>query len=223
VHGPSTIALSVPEVGLEVRRRFLELASDAGAFCVASFVDAEIRAATEQGMLETLDLLALNESEAEVLAGCSFSPSAPREFVEKCRTLTESRYPGLKVVASVGKHGAYAFEDGNFGFCPSLTVPVASTAGAGDALLGGVISALAAGLPFLGSNLKTESWSDAPLSTALEFGVLLASYKVGSPHTIHPNISLRNLLKFAEDNGVTLSRMVSQRIVDSRQSSLASR
>lgn len=222
VHGRSAIALSVPEVPLAVRREFLKLARDAGAFRVASFVDAEIAAARELGMFEMLDLLALNESEAEAFTGCRFSPSAPDEFVRKCHSLTDRVYRRLKIVVTAGKQGAFAFAEGQYNFCSAPEVPVVSTAGAGDALLGGVLSALATGLPFLRSAPIRQSVSDAPLSTALEFGVLLASYKVSSPHTIHPLASLDTLLKFGRDIGIGFSPDITQRVVESPRSAPAS-
>lgn len=202
LHGRSVIALAAPEVPLAARHVFLKLASASGAYRVASFVEAEIVEAQQLSMFEALDLLALNESEAHVMTGCPLLAQAPQPFLERCLSLTQNEYPGLKIVVSAGKHGAYAFADSCVNFCPAPHVPVASTAGAGDALLGGVISALAAGMPLVKPGPMRRSWNDGPLTTALEFGVLLASYKVGSTHTIQPNATLDNLLAFAENVGV---------------------
>src|SRR5258708_31928907 len=55
--GRRTIALAAPEVPLEARRRFLELATTAGAFRAASFVSAEILAMRDSGMFELLDFV----------------------------------------------------------------------------------------------------------------------------------------------------------------------
>jgi sugar/nucleoside kinase (ribokinase family) len=207
VNGPSTIALSVPEAPLAVRRDFLELASRAGAFRAASFVDAEIATARQLSMFEMLDLLALNESEAEAFTGCHFTTSPNSEFVRRCRSLTEET-GGMKIIVTAGEQGAFAFSDGCYNFCPVPSVPVVSTAGAGDALLGGVLSALAAGLPLIRSGPTLKQLSDAPIRTALEFGVLLGSYKVTSPHSIHHSASLDNILKFGAENGIHLSNDV---------------
>ena len=222
MHGASTIALSVPEVPLAVRREFLKLASDAGAFRAASFVEAEIAAARELGMFEMLDLLALNQSEAEALTGCCFSPLSPDEFVKRCQSLAEDVYPNLKIVVTAGNRGAYAFAKDCHNFCPAPVVPVVSTAGAGDALLGGVLSALAAGLPFLRSGAARQGASDATLGTALEFGVLLGSYKVSSPHTIHPLASMDTLLEFGRETGLAFSSDLTQRVVASPGSAVVS-
>ncbi|MGA7906534.1 MAG: PfkB family carbohydrate kinase [Candidatus Sulfotelmatobacter sp.] len=221
VHGRSTIALSVPEVPLTVRREFLKLAGDAGAFRAASFVDAEIATARELGMFEMLDLLALNESEAEALTGCHFSSAASGEFLKNCQSLTDGASCNRRIVVSAGKQGAFAFAEGRYNFCPAPAVPVVSTAGAGDALLGGVLSAMAAGVPFLRSGPVRRSLSDGPLTSALELGVLLASYKVTSAHTIHPLASLDSLLKFGEDQGIEFSTDITQRVVEASRCILA--
>jgi len=215
MHGANTIALSVPEVSLAVRREFLKLASDAGAFRAASFVEAEIAAARELGMFEMLDLLALNQSEAEALTGCRLSQPSLDEFVKRCRSLAEGVYPNLKIVVTAGKGGAYAFAKDCYNFCPAPVVPVVSTAGAGDALLGGVLSALATGLPFLQRGRVRQGARDVPIMTALDFGVLLASYKVSSPETIHPLASLDTLLKFGRESGLAFSPDLTQRVVAS--------
>jgi sugar/nucleoside kinase (ribokinase family) len=222
MNGGSTIALSVPEVPLAVRREFLKLATDAGAFRAASFVDAEIGPARELGMFEMLDLVALNESEAEAFTGCRLSPPAFDEFVKKCQSLTEGSYPGLRIVVTAGRQGAFAFAEGQYNFCPAPEVPVVSTAGAGDALLGGVLSALAAGVPFLRSGPVRRSLNEGLLTSALELGVLLGSYKVSSPHTIHPSASLDNLLKFGADRGIEFSSELTTRMVESSRPVLAS-
>jgi len=222
MNGRSTIALSVPEVRLAVRREFLKLATDAGAFRAASFVDAEIGPARELGMFEMLDLVALNESEAEAFTGCRLSPPAFDEFVKQCQSLTEGSYPGLRIVVTAGRQGAFAFAEGQYNFCPAPEVPVVSTAGAGDALLGGVLSALAAGVPFLRSGPVRRSLNEGLLTSALELGVLLGSYKVSSPHTIHPSASLDNLLKFGADRGIEFSSELTTRMVESSRPVLAS-
>jgi sugar/nucleoside kinase (ribokinase family) len=202
-NGPNTISLAVPEVSLGTRQQFLKIASDAKSFRVASFVSAEIALARDGGMLEMVDLLALNESEAGILAGCPYSAETPEPFLEAFQFLTSDSKRNLKIVVSVGKHGAYGFANGQTAFCPAPAVPVASTAGAGDALLGGVISALAAGVPFIRTDKYwVQDSTRTSLATALEFGVVLASYTVSSPHTIHPCVSLDNLSKFAREVGV---------------------
>ena len=195
--GPRTIALSLPEVSLEVRREFLKRATRGGAFRAASFVSAEIDNAKQSGMFEQLDLVALNEGEATELIGDDFSTDDPEGCMTKCVQFLRATYPHLQMIISVGKDGAYGANRDGWNYCPAPLVEVMSTAGAGDCLLGGILAAMAAGVPPLNSQPPRKSLAARPLDTALEFGVLLASYKVTSPHTIHPDASLPNLIKFA--------------------------
>jgi sugar/nucleoside kinase (ribokinase family) len=196
--GPRTIALSLPEVSLEVRHQFLKRATRAGAFRAASFVSAEVAAAKQLGMFEQLDLVSLNEAEAAELIGTDFSADDPRGCMDKCVDYLRRAYPHLQMVISCGKNGAYALNHEAWNYCPVPGVEVASTAGAGDCLLGGILAAMAAGIPLLSARAPRQSLAERPLETALEFGVLLASYKVTSPHTIHPDASLSSLIGFAE-------------------------
>ena len=200
--GPRTIALSLPEVSIEVRHQFLKLATRAGAFRAASFVSAEIAAAKQLGMFEQLDLVALNEAEAAEVIGTDFSADDPRLCMDKCVDCLRRTYPHLRMVISCGKGGAYALNHETWNYCPVPQVEVASTAGAGDCLLGGIMSAIAAGIPLLSAQPPRQSLTERPVETALEFGVLLASYKVTSPHTIHPDASLTSLIQFAEQANV---------------------
>jgi sugar/nucleoside kinase (ribokinase family) len=196
-----TIALSVPEVSLAVRHRFLEMASEAGAFRAGSFVGGEIRPARECGMFQLLDLLAVNESEAAELLGCQFSENPIETFVENCLRFVNSTCPGLRMMVSLGERGAMGFWDRHWDFCPAPTVHVASTAGAGDALLAGVISGLAAGIPYLRPGTSGKTTAGKPLQSALELGVMLASFSVTSPHTIHPSADLDTLATFVRSCG----------------------
>jgi len=204
----STIALALPEVSLEVRRYFLQLASKAGAFRAASFVLSEIVAAKEQGFLELLDLLSLNESEAGEFIGKTFSPDNAQIFVEACVRFLAANYSSLQLVVSAGKAGAYAANCDGWNYCPAPEVEVASTAGAGDCLLGGILAAMARGVPLVADCPRRRTLTEHPLESALEFGVLLASYKVTSPHTIHPEASWPTLVRFANDKGIELAPLL---------------
>jgi len=197
--GKTAIALAAPEVPLEARRRLLDRATETRAFRVASFVASEITAAREMGMFERLDLVSLNESEASQLVGHPFSPEATENFVRSCQDFVRKRLPKLQMVLSVGSLGAYGISSDVWNFCPAPKVNVASTAGAGDALLGGILTGFAAGLPLLKSDKR-----EGVVETALDIGVLLGSYKCQSPHTIHPDADFAALLSFAGMHGLKL-------------------
>jgi sugar/nucleoside kinase (ribokinase family) len=198
--GPKTIALLVPEVPLATRRHFLGLAKLKGAFTAASFVSGEIAEAKLGGMFDLLNLVALNEEEAADFTGETFPNEKPQGFLDALCRLVALRYPQLSVVVSVGKSGAYFAHRSGWSYSPAPNVQVASTAGAGDCLLGGILAALAAGIPASGGQ---RSAADTPvLENAVDFGVLLATYKVSSQHTIHPTASLDELLQFAKCLGI---------------------
>ena len=108
----------------------------------------------------------------------------------------------MRLIVTAGARGAFAFDGAAWTHAPALPVAVVSTAGAGDALLGGVLTGLAAGLPFVPAGSSRAGLAPRPLSSALELGALVAAFKVTSPHTIPPDLSLEALLAFAREHGV---------------------
>jgi sugar/nucleoside kinase (ribokinase family) len=212
--GRKTIALLVPEVPLGSRRHFLSLARQAGAFCASSFSFGEISEAKHLGMFDELNLVALNEEEAAEFLSEPHIGRNPEGMIDRLSCLLTSSYPDLKVVMSVGKDGAYCADRSGWSYSPAPKVNVASTAGAGDCLLGGILAAMAAGIPLRGTRGQTE---EGPrLANAVDFGVLLASYKVTSPHTIHPTASLDSLLQFTQQLGICIAPEIQQLVTEIR-------
>ena len=152
-------------------------------------------------MFDLVDLIALNEEEAERLSGISFQPGQINSFADSMLTFLDASYPNLRVIVSAGRHGAFAFHRREWNHCAAPGVEVKSTAGAGDALLGGIIAGLAAGIPLLRPGVQALGTFDE-WETALELGVLLASYTVQSQHTIHPEACLETVLGFARSLGI---------------------
>jgi sugar/nucleoside kinase (ribokinase family) len=156
-------------------------------------------------MFSLVDLVAINEDEGAALVGQAFDPANPQPSLDACGAVASDLQPEMSVILSVGKDGAYGFSAGAWDHCPAPRVCVASTAGGGDALLGGVLAALAAGVPLVVPGLQRAAIADRPLASALEFGVLLASLAVTSPHSIHPQADVPSLLEFADSLGVAFS------------------
>ncbi|GIV00341.1 MAG: hypothetical protein KatS3mg014_1956 [Actinomycetota bacterium] len=202
---PATIAVAMPEVDLGPRRRLLELATEAGAFRAASFTSAEVDRARRSGLLSLLDLLALNEDEAAALAGRALDPADPEPFLG---ALGDAVEPGVVVVVTAGAHGAFARTREGWVHRPALPAEVRSTAGAGDALLAGVLAGIAAGVP-----LALEGPADG-LRSALDLGVALAGLSVTSPHTIHPEADLGAVLAFAARAGLAPAAPLSEAVID---------
>jgi sugar/nucleoside kinase (ribokinase family) len=203
--GARGVALCLPEVPLEMRRTFLELASDCGNYRVCSFALGEIEEAQIMGLFSLTDLLALNQEEASALLGDGSGPVLDDGRLAECAAQFTATHPRLRLIVSLGPKGACGFECGSSQFCPAPVLQPISTAGAGDALLAGVVCGLAAGLPFIMPNECGSSFSGRVLRTALDFGVLNASFSVTSPHTIHPDAVLSNLFGFAESHGASIS------------------
>jgi sugar/nucleoside kinase (ribokinase family) len=191
------VALCLPEVPLEIRYEFLKLATQCGNFRAASFALSEIPAANDLGLFSMVDLLALNREEAAGLVGYAYSAQNAQRFLSDCATILQKMQPGIRIVISVGAEGAHAFENGAWSSRPAPPTQVVSTAGAGDALLAGVLSGLASGLPLNAKPPAQESVIDGKFSSAMELGMLLASYSVTSPHTIHFGANLASLEEFA--------------------------
>ena len=64
-------------------------------------------------------------------------------------------------------------------------------------------SGLVLGLPFINHPATPNTGPLGAFGSALDLGVLLASFSVTSPHTIHPDASMSNLLDFAGDLGLS--------------------
>jgi sugar/nucleoside kinase (ribokinase family) len=196
-----TIALAAPEVPLAVRAHLLRLAGERGALRVASLTRAEVHEARETGFLGLVDLLALNQEEAAALAGAPLLPDAPEPFLRRVADAVLGLQPGAQLVVTAGARGAFGFDGAAWTHSPALPLTVASTAGAGDAMLGGVVAGLAAGLPFA-TGARREHLAERPLESALDLGALVAAFKVTSPHTIPSDLSAPSLLAFAREHGL---------------------
>jgi sugar/nucleoside kinase (ribokinase family) len=181
------LALAVPEVPLEARAKLLELAARHGAYRVAAFAGGEMEAVRRGGILELVDLLALNRDEARRLAGIGEEIVDPAAVAEGAVRRLGRSHPRMLVSVTAGAAGSWLWDGDNLAHLPAVEVPVATTGGAGDAHLAGVIGALSLGL--------------APVS-AHALGVLLAGAAVTSPHTIHKGISRRMLAELAKRSGL---------------------
>lgn len=192
-----TLALGAPEVPVAARQRLLEQATIRGAFRVAALTSAEAEEVRASGLLAHVDLLALNHDEASALGGVPFDAERPWPCLEACAALLSAE--GARVVVSAGRHGTFARAEGGVDRRPAPAVPVASTAGAGDALLGGILTGIAVGAAF---------------GDALALGMCAAAFSVGSPHTIPEGLTRDALVAFAATHGIDLPRALRQRLAE---------
>ena len=195
------VALAVPEVPLEARQRLLQLATAHHFLRAASFTSAEMLPAARLGLFALTDLLSLNLDEAAALLGWTAEEHLPGEIIEAAARLLLDLNPALKLAITAGKDGSWAWEGSLQNHLPAVPVQVASSAGAGDAFLAGLIAGTAAGLPWF---------------QAQELATLTAALSVTSPHTIHPGLEREALRELALQAGVTLSSPVEKLLGISR-------
>ena len=206
------IALAVPEVPLEAQNRLLELATKHKGFRAAAFSSAEIGQAHKDGFFCRVDLVGMNEDEASALTGKPFDPSTPGKLLEAVQATLCRQNPNIQIIISAGAGGAYGYAGGVWDHCPPLEVQPKSTAGAGDALLGGVLVGLVAGLPLVCDGPDRKRITDLPLRSALDLAVLLAGATCTSQHTINPQVDPDMLLELADRLGVTISGDITKRL-----------
>ncbi len=187
--GERGIVLAAPEVPLAARHRLLAIGRRHGAFNAASFVADEM-SELKPAHLRRLDLLSVNREEAAALAGIS-ARRGPLRIARRCLGKMSDAGARARLVMTCGRDGAFAGEGGKIEMLPALRVKAASTAGAGDAFLSGVIVGRAMGLPFTAGNG----------ASCAALGRVLAAMSVTSPDTIHFGVNARSLRAFARSSG----------------------
>jgi sugar/nucleoside kinase (ribokinase family) len=193
-HRGRGIAIALPEVPLAARVALLELASEQGLLRVATFVSGEAGEALSGGLVAATDLLALNLDEAAAVAGVSpdgariagVSPDRAAiagvspdragiaDVVEAAGGRLRTVNPGLRLVVTAGRAGSWVWDGRILGHAGALEMTVASTAGAGDAHLAGLVAATARGLPLVEAN---------------RYAAVVSGLSVASPHTIDPDLT----------------------------------
>ncbi|HLH37452.1 MAG TPA: PfkB family carbohydrate kinase [Alloacidobacterium sp.] len=202
--GGSGVALCLPEVPMEARQEFLQIATECGSYRVASFLAGEMELIRKLGLLSQVDLLALNHEEAAALAGLYFPATDRSWLLDGCSQAGRAANPAMKMIVSAGADGVYVFEEDTWSHHAAAPMDAISTAGAGDALLAGVIAGLSAGMPL--TNIRsTSNRSNCNAGAAIDLGLVLACFSLTSPHTIHPEVEMESLLSFAKEKGLPVS------------------
>jgi sugar/nucleoside kinase (ribokinase family) len=182
---------ALPEVSIESRVSLLKSGKAKQAFTVLSVSAAEAGEFFREGVYPVCDLLAVNEEEACAILGKRLSGE---DLVTRLHAFLRGFNPGLRLLATCGKYGAYTADGGLIEFIPPLPVKVVNTAGAGDAFLGGTLAGLARGLP-LQKRRNDSCFGATKLESAAELGALCAGMAVEVEDSIAFNVTPGNIQK----------------------------
>ena len=104
------IALAAPEVPLAARLELLRLATHYDFFRAGSFVSAEVLPAIRMGLLEMLDLVALNIDEAATAIGLEMEQQPTEAIVQAAVERLSRDYPRLWISVTAGKQGSWSWD-----------------------------------------------------------------------------------------------------------------
>mgnify|MGYP005758561927 CR=1 FL=1 len=182
-HGQNGIVLGAPEVPLSVRLGFMREAKKRGCYTVCSVLAEEAEEFIKRKGGEACDLIAVNSDEAAALGkGGDY------------RAVLRKQNPAISIIETSGKNGCTVDSvTGRIHF-DALEADVKSTAGAGDALLGGVITGLALGLPLA---VRRDV-------CAMNIGIIFASFAVESPDTIPAKFEPDAIYARADKSGLKI-------------------
>jgi ribokinase len=191
-HRGRGVAVALPEVPLDARLALLRLATEHDWLRVAAVVPDEIDAVRTSGLLQHIDLLALNLDEAAAFGGTS--PTAPvTDVVEAALAGLGDAGCQADLVVTAGRRGSWSWDGVDLVHAPAVDAggEVSSTAGAGDAHLSALVVGLVCGLG---------------LAPANSFAALVSGLKVRSRHTIDPDLDAPAVVALAERLGRPLDR-----------------
>ena len=139
--------------------------------------------------------LSLNEDEAAALVGAPFPAEAPEPFLRALRRRpAPALQPGARLVVTAGARGAFAFDGPPGRTCPPSRSASSARRGPGTRSSAASWPGSRRACPSCGGGPRA-SLAERPLASALDLGVLVAAFKVTSPHTIPPDLSLDALAR----------------------------
>jgi len=142
------------------------------------------------GILEIIDHLAANIDEAATLAGRRSKEDTEERTVNAAVEILLKKSKNITLSVTAGKNGSWIWDKSRLYHLQAPEVEAVSTAGAGDAFLGGFIAGISAGFGLL---------------EAQQLGTLVGSLSVTSPHTIDKRIDKAAVNNFAHSKGFHVS------------------
>jgi len=206
-NGKNAIVLAAPEVPLSTRIELLKYGRKEKSLNVACILSSEISDFQKMKGFQLTDILSINRDEALKIAGKESTENF-LDVIKECIKVLSTQNDSLIILMTDGANGSYCYQYGNLEFTPALPTKVASTAGAGDAFLSGVLTGLCCGLP-LQKGFETATLAEKPLATAIELGALLASMSVTSANTIHFGVNAFNIKEYATQHSLTFGSVFS--------------
>ena len=171
----NSLVLAAPEIPLSARIRLLELGKSKGATTVSSFLSSEAADFKKAGGLCQTDILSINLEEAQALSGSD-------EITTIMQNVSQTNSQ-CKVIVTAGNEGLFASENGKVEHFPCFPAQVMSTAGAGDAVIGGTIAGIVSGKNFLQS---------------VQYGLAAAKFAVESAHSIAESVTIKSINHYLE-------------------------
>ena len=196
--GNKEIVLAAPEVPVATRLELLDYGRRRGSLNVASVLSAEVADFKKYNGFAAVDILAVNLDEAQHIAQMTDMHTETHVIVDACILYLKEWNPNITVLITCGSSGVYCYSNEALEFTPALSMPVVSTAGAGDAFLAGFITGICCGLPYT-KGTSDVFFAATPLQSATELGVLLASLSVTSPDTIHEGVNAETVYDFVKE------------------------
>jgi len=191
--GTRAMIVAVPEVPLAARKTLLSVGKQRGLFCSASFTSGEIRDAMDTGVLENVDLIALNTDEAATISGEHPERQDPSSVAGSAIRVLHMHHRNMKVAITAGDQGSWCWDGYRINRFSAAKVKAMNTAGAGDAFFSGLLCGLVLGMH---------------LFDAQQLATLVAGLSVTSPHTIHHGLDRKSLQIFMPQSGLTFSDAV---------------
>ncbi len=164
-HGNNGLLLGAPEVALSERMKLLSYAKSKGVTTFASVLTCEADEFIANDYITSIDFLSVNSDEIKALT----NKKDIDDFIKK----------GVTLIVTKGKDGLEYYSNGTKKEVKAVEAKVISTAGAGDALLGGIMSTYASG---------------KEIKESITVGTYCSYFAVSSKHTIPDNFTKEALI-----------------------------